>query len=95
MSERTTNRDLLLPYVLPYALYVLVASVPADVLSREGNYAVRILLAGGALAWGWRHYARLRGPGRVVPSIVTGVVAGLVGTALWIALVLPFDPPAG
>ena len=66
------NRDLLLPYVLPYALYVLIASVPGDILPREANYAVRILLCGAALVWAWKRYATLRGPGRVSASVGVG-----------------------
>ena len=94
MSE-LKNRDLLLPYVLPYALYVLVASVPTDILPREANYAVRLVLVGAALAWGWKRYSPLRGPGRVSISIGVGILAGLIGTVVWIALIQPFDPPAG
>ena len=94
-TARPSNRALLLPYALPYAVYVLVASVPPDVLGRSANYGVRIVLTAAALAWAWRHYVPLTGPKPKAGSVVVGIAAGLIGTALWIGLVLPFAPAAG
>jgi hypothetical protein len=85
---------LLLPYALPYVLYVGLAAVPLEWLGREANYTLRIAACGAALAWGWRVYVPLRGPRGAATSLVWGAAAGLGGTALWVGLVLPFAPPA-
>ncbi len=84
------NRSLALPFLLPYLAYVAVASIPGDWLAREANYGLRILLAGAALAWGWRRIGPLRGPRSPLLSVAIGTGAGLVGTVLWILLLLPF-----
>jgi len=94
-TSRPTNRELLLPYALPYAAYVLMASVPPDVLGRAANYAVRIGLTAAALLWARRRLVRLTGPRPVAGSLAVGLAAGLLGTALWIGLVLPFVPDTG
>ncbi|MGQ0614100.1 MAG: CPBP family glutamic-type intramembrane protease [Planctomycetaceae bacterium] len=85
-----SNRSLALPFLLPYVAYVAVASIPADWLGREANYGIRILLAGAALAWGWRRIGPLRGPRSPLLSVATGAGVGLLGTVLWILLLLPF-----
>ncbi len=86
----TTNRSLVLPFVLPYVAYVGIASIPADWLARDWNYIARIAIAGGALVWAWPRLLPLRGPGSLRLSIAAGAVAGVVGAALWIALMTPF-----
>jgi membrane protease YdiL (CAAX protease family) len=89
------NRVLLLPYALPYLLYVGLASIPGDQVGREFSYGLRIVVCGAALAWAWRSYVPLRGPASVAGSLGWGVVAGLAGTALWIGLLAPLAPQAG
>jgi len=92
------NRQLLLPYLAPYFAYVgvasLVAAFGADLISHELDYAIRLVLTSAALVWAWRFYVPLRGPRSPLGSVAVGVVAGLVGLALWIALLaaalLPF-----
>jgi len=57
---------------------------------RATNYGLRIGLTGAALAWAWRRLLPLRGPRPAVASCAFGVVAGLLGCALWIAALAPF-----
>lgn len=92
-----TNRRLALPYLLPYAAYVGIASLPAGWLSIEANYALRIAVVTALLAWGWRSYRGLLGPHSPAGSIALGAAVGVVGLVVWIALktslVLPGAEP--
>ena len=95
-SPTPTNASLLIPYALPLLMYVGIASVPEEWgLSQEWNYALRLVATTAALAWGWRRFVPLRGPRPALGSIGVGVVAGLAGTALWVAIKSPFYPPGG
>jgi membrane protease YdiL (CAAX protease family) len=85
-----SNRDLLLPYALPYLAYVGIDAALGAWLSRAGVYAVRLLVVSALLAWGWRRYQALVGPRAPAGSIAAGMLAGAAGTALWVALSLPF-----
>jgi uncharacterized protein len=87
-----TPGSLLAAYAAPYLVYVAIAW-PAE-LPRDGVavYAARALLVTAALAWFWRSYRPLRGPRAVAGSVLMGVLAGLAGTVLWLALVAPFAP---
>ncbi len=93
-----TNRTLLLPCVLPYAVYVGVPSLlglAPELSGRELDYALRIVLTGICIAWAWRRWPPLRGPGSPAASLAIGAVAGLVGLAAWVALLTPFVEPDG
>ena len=97
MSDRPhlPNRELLLPYLLPYLLYVGVAQLD-EVLGREWGYLARIALCGAALAWARPRLGPLRGPRSAWASAVIGLAVGLSATALWVALLAPFvEPGAG
>jgi CAAX prenyl protease-like protein len=85
-----TNRQLLLPYLLPYLAYVAIASIPADVLSREINYGLRLVAVSALLIWARRWYCCLTGPGSPLVSAACGVAVGVVGAGLWVALLTPF-----
>lgn len=89
------NQALLWPYVVPFLVYVGIASLPSGWLSREASYGLRLVATAGALAWAWRHLVPLRGPGSPAVSVAVGVLAGLVGTVLWIALKAPFYAGGG
>ncbi len=92
---RSTNRALLLPYLLPYLLYTGIASVPRAYLGPELSYGARLVATTAALLWFWRRYALLRGPHAPEGSVLLGVGVGLVGTALWVALLHPFVERGG
>lgn len=86
------NRDLLLPYALPFMAYLAIASVPLSWLgdSQAASYALRITAAAAALYWGARHYVSLLGPRSTAGSVGAGALAGVIGIALWLTLLLPF-----
>ena len=86
---RPPNAELLLPYVLPYLAYLGVATL-ATPLGRELDYLLRIAACGAALLWARRHWVPLRGPRSIPGSLAWGAAAGLLGTALWVALLAPF-----
>lgn len=85
-----TNRQLVVPYILPYFAYVAIASVPADILSREASYGLRLAVVGALLLWARRWYCPLTGPGSRMGSILWGIGAGVVGAGLWVGLLAPF-----
>ena len=89
-----SNAQLLIPYLLPYLVYVGAEAFP-DSLGPAPPYVARLLLVPLALAWAWRWYGPLRGPRPLVGSLALGAGAGLVGTALWILLLAPFAEPGG
>lgn len=91
-NSTDSNYKLLLPYVLPYVAYVLIANLFSS-LDVGLNYALRIVVVSGILFWAWRRYVPFRGPGNYLYSIVIGIVFGLVGTILWVALLSPFVTP--
>ena len=84
-----SNSRLLLPYFAPYLAYVAVASLGGG-LSNEWNYIVRILLTVPLLFWARQWYHPLFGPRKPWGSALWGVLYGLAGTVLWIALLAPF-----
>ncbi len=92
MSIRSvpSNRDLFLPFLLPYLAYVGLGTVPLPV---EWSYGLRLVVVPALLAWGWRLYPSLIGPKSPLVSIGLGLAAGVTGAALWIALYLPFCAP--
>jgi membrane protease YdiL (CAAX protease family) len=91
----TTNRRLAIPYLLPYAAYVAIASLPADWLSREQSYLLRAVLVTGALGWGWRRYVHLLGPRPAAGSVAVGAAGGLLGLGLWVAMLQSLVGSAG
>ena len=91
MSDRShlPNSGLLLPYLLPYLLYVGAAQLD-EVLGREWGYLARIALCGAALAWARPRLCSLLGPRSAWASAVIGLAVGLAATVLWVALLAPF-----
>jgi hypothetical protein len=90
-----SNRELLLPYALPYLAYVGIDALLGPWLGRAGVYALRLVAVGALLAWGWRSYRGLVGPRSPAVSVAVGMLAGLPGTALWVALAWPMIGPGG
>lgn len=84
------NRDLVLPYFLPYFAYVGIASLFGGRISMELNYLLRILVVIPLIAWAWKWYMPLSFPEKRLMSVVWGIVTGLVGFALWCLLLAPF-----
>ena len=84
------NRDLALPYFLPYFAYVGIASLFGDRISMELNYLLRILIVTPLIWWAWKWFVPLSTAGQRVMSVVWGIAVGLVGFALWCLLLAPF-----
>jgi len=78
------------PFVLPYAAYVGIAALADGRVAREWDYAARIVVTAALLLWARRRWLPLRGPRPAAGSVAAGVVAGLVGVALWVLLLAPF-----
>ena len=89
-SPSDTPRALLLPYALPYLAYVALGSVFDARSEPLALYGVRALLVGAMLCWAWPRWLPLRGPNGLPGSWALGGIAGVLGTALWIALAAPF-----
>jgi len=89
VTTRITNRDLILPYFLPYFAYVGIASLPGKI-PIELNYSLRILVVSGVIVWAWKWFFPLSFSGRRARSIIWGVSAGLLGVVLWCLLLAPF-----
>jgi uncharacterized protein len=85
-TRKPSNYSLLFAYVLPYFLYVGLVSLPDPPLPRPYAYALALLGSAAALAWGWRWYVPFRGPGSPLVSVLAGLAAGILGTALWVAI---------
>lgn len=93
--RRPSNWAVLFQYVLPYFAYVGVLSLPESVLPKPAAYAVATIVCIAALAYGWRWYLPLRGPGSPAVSVLVGIAAGVFGTALWVAIKAPFYESGG
>lgn len=83
------------PYLAPYALYVLILSLPESVAPRAAVYAAATAASLVALLVGRRHHVPVLGPTHPLTSTALGVGAGLAGTALWVALKAPFYGTGG
>lgn len=95
MPSAPRNGDLLLPYLVPYGAYVGVATIGSG-LSEEVDYALRILITALSLLFLRNRFQRISGPNSKLASVAVGVVAGVFGVLLWVALLVPFqDPSAG
>lgn len=90
ISNPIVNRDLLLPYGLPYFAYVGIASLGGDRLSPEWGYVLKIMIVPGILIWAWKWYVPVLGPKKPLGSIVYGIVFGLIGLLVWCLLMAPF-----
>jgi len=84
MDRAKTNRQLALPFLLPYLVYVGLASIPEEWLRLEANYALRLVVVGGLVGCSWRYYLPLRGPYSRMLSCFTGAAAGMAGVLVWI-----------
>ncbi len=89
------NSKLAIPYLLPFVCYAGIASIPETWLGLEANYMVRIAVVSVALVWAWRQADRVLGSATPALSIGAGIVAGVLGTALWVSFKLPFTGAGG
>ncbi|MCP3874558.1 MAG: CPBP family intramembrane metalloprotease [Desulfobacteraceae bacterium] len=88
--KKLYNRDLLLPYGLPYFAYVGIVSLGQDRLPVEVIYILEIMIVPLLLYWAWKWYAPIKGPEKVTGSIFYGIVFGILGLVVWCLLLAPF-----
>lgn len=84
------NHRLLVAYAAPYFAYVFIATVADRFVSMEVNYLLRIIIVPFLLLWGRQWFFSFRGPGSPVVSVLAGVLFGVAGLLIWIALLEPF-----
>jgi len=94
-ARKPSNYSLLFTYVAPYFAYVLMLMLPEALVPRAWAYGLAMAASTIGLAWGWRWYVPLRGPRSPLGSAAAGLVAGVAGTALWLAIKAPFYAPGG
>jgi len=94
-SNRIFNRDLLLPYGVPYFAYVGIASLSQDRIPIQISYALKIIIVPLLLVWAWKWYAPITGPKKISGSILYGIIFGLIGLAVWCLLLAPFIDLSG
>lgn len=94
-SKKTVNRELFLPYALPYAAYTGIALLSRDRIPVEAQYILKIIIVPFLLYRAWKWYAPITGPKGIGGSILYGIVFGIIGLVLWCLLMAPFIEPAG
>jgi membrane protease YdiL (CAAX protease family) len=95
-ARKPSNYSLLFAYVLPYFAYVLsLMLLPESVVPKPWKYGLATLAGLAGIAWSWRWYAPLRGPRPIAGSVLAGIVGGIAGTALWVAIKAPFYEAGG
>lgn len=90
-SVAIANRRLILPYAAPFLAYVFIASSFLNQLPPETNYLLRIVTCTSLLIWAWRWYCPITGPKSTIVSIFYGILAGIAGLLVWVALLTPFS----
>jgi membrane protease YdiL (CAAX protease family) len=90
ITKRLVNRDLLLPYGVPYFAYVGIAALGQDRIPSELAYALKIIIVPLLLVWAWKWYAPITGPKSNLGSILYGIVFGVAGLIVWCVLLAPF-----
>ena len=94
-SKRIPNRDLLLPYGVPYFAYVGIATLSQDRIPDEVSYILKIVIVPLLLYWAWKWYAPITGPKKIWGSVFYGIVFGIAGLVIWCLLLAPFIDISG
>ena len=89
------NRDLLIPYCVPYFAYVGIALLSQDRIPVEIHYTLKIIIVPFLLFWAWKWYTPIFGPKKISGSIVYGIIFGIAGLAVWCLLMVPFTEITG
>jgi len=89
-----TNRNLLLPYLVPYVAYVGISSLFQRVLSFEWIYVLRLVIVPVGLIWAWKWYMPITGHRSKAGSISAGIAGGLLGCFAWVFLLGYFVEPS-
>nr|NJM02088.1 hypothetical protein [Desulfobacula sp.] len=72
-----------------------IAAFGQDRIPDEIGYVLKIIIVSLALVWAWKWYTPLTGPRSIRGSVVSGVLAGLLGLLVWCLLLAPFIDPSG
>jgi len=88
--KKTANRELLLPYALPYFAYVGIALLSQDRIPNEIHYFLKIIILPFLIFWAWKWYSPITGPKKTSGSIFYGVIFGMAGLVIWCLLMAPF-----
>lgn len=94
-QKKISNRDLLLPYGLPYFVYVGIASLGRDRIPDELRYILKIIIVPLLLYWAWKWYVPVTGPKRKSGSVIYGVIFGILGFFAWCLCLAPFIGTSG
>lgn len=94
-SQSLPNRDLLLPYGLPYFAYVGIAALSRDRLPVEISYLLKLTIVPLLLYWAWKWYVPVTGPRKIWGSVGYGLGFGILGLILWCLLMAPFIEVTG
>ncbi len=94
-QEKIFNRDLMLPYGVPYFAYVGIAALGKDRIPDELGYILKIVIVPLLLFWAWKWYTPVTGPKKITGSVFYGVVFGLIGLLVWCLLLAPFIEYSG
>lgn len=92
---KPVNRDLLLPYGLPYVAYVGIAELGKDRIPDEVGYILKIIIVPLLLYRAWKWYVPVTGPRGIKGSVISGVIAGFLGLLVWCLLLAPFIEHSG
>ena len=85
LPDQKTFRQLFIPYFLPYAVYVLIESIPIEFLSPEIKQILKGMAAGIAMAAFYRSY-RVGKPAWNITWI--SILTAPIAIALWVAPLL-------
>jgi len=94
-TGKVVNRNLLLPYGVPYFAYVGIAALGKDRIPDEIGYILKIIIVPLLLYWAWKWYAPITGPKKIMGSVFYGVIFGIFGLFIWCLLLAPFIEHSG
>ncbi len=89
-----TNYELLVPYVLPYFIYVIIGNLFGFV-DLWLNYILRLILVSFFIYRYWQFYVPLNGPKNSIISVIIGLLFGLFGAFIWIFILSIFLESGG
>jgi CAAX protease family protein len=93
--KRTVNRDLILPYGLPYFAYAGIALLSQGRILVEIHYILKIIIVPFLLYWAWKWYVPITGPKKIRGSILYGIIFGIGGFVIWCLFMAPFIEKTG
>lgn len=93
--KQLTNRDLLLPYAIPYLAYVAIVSIGQNFFPNLVIYVLELCIVPLLLYWAWKWYVPFTGPEKMMGSVFWGIAFGIAGFLIWCVLLAPFIDTSG